>query len=192
MPRRKKGYCECCQEAFEELHSASFNDLSSSHPRQHLQSAQHRGFALEAHPYAEVDRIIAQLSHSFTDIPFQASLPRWSGSLASDCDPLFPETLHPCQLSHPRAASPRMRKEDSCQASGFPEQDGTVYSMQAPVECAGTGETPSPGSSQIDQQSSGPHIPPGWGESGPQGLRILSVQPLALNPRRLASSPAAP
>ncbi|XP_032125842.1 protein DBF4 homolog B-like isoform X1 [Sapajus apella] len=131
MPRRKKGYCECCQEGFEELHA-------------HLQSAQHRGFALEARPYAEVDRIIAQLSHSFADIPFQASLPRWSGSLASDCDPLFPETLHPCQLSHPRAASPRMRKEDSCQASGFPEQDGTVDSMQAPAERAGTGEVPGP------------------------------------------------
>nr|XP_023409197.1 protein DBF4 homolog B [Loxodonta africana] len=57
VPRRKKGYCECCQEAFEELHV-------------HLQSAQHQGFALEAHPYAEVDRIIAQLSHSFADIPF--------------------------------------------------------------------------------------------------------------------------
>ncbi|XP_017731568.1 PREDICTED: protein DBF4 homolog B isoform X3 [Rhinopithecus bieti] len=63
MPRRKKGYCECCQETFEELHV-------------HLQSAQHQGFALEAHPYAEVDRIIAQLSHSFVDIPFQAGLPR--------------------------------------------------------------------------------------------------------------------
>nr|XP_011717784.1 protein DBF4 homolog B isoform X2 [Macaca nemestrina] len=63
MPRRKKGYCECCQEAFEELHV-------------HLQSAQHQGFALETHPYAEVDRIIAQLSHSFVDIPFQAGLPR--------------------------------------------------------------------------------------------------------------------
>nr|XP_054957971.1 protein DBF4 homolog B isoform X6 [Pan paniscus] len=105
MPRRKKGYCECCQEAFEELHV-------------HLQSAQHRSFALEAHLYAEVDRIIAQLSHSFADIPFQAGLPRWSGSPASDCDPLCPETLHPHQPSHPRAASPRIRKEDSCQASG--------------------------------------------------------------------------
>uniref|UniRef100_G1QZG6 DBF4B-CDC7 kinase regulatory subunit n=1 Tax=Nomascus leucogenys TaxID=61853 RepID=G1QZG6_NOMLE len=108
MPRRKKGYCECCQEAFEELHV-------------HLQSAQHQSFALEAHLYAEVDRIIAQLSHSFPDIPFQA-VPRWqaqlwSGSPASDCDPLCPETLHPHQPSHPRAASPRMRKEDSCQAS---------------------------------------------------------------------------
>uniref|UniRef100_A0A2K5IZA0 DBF4-type domain-containing protein n=1 Tax=Colobus angolensis palliatus TaxID=336983 RepID=A0A2K5IZA0_COLAP len=104
MPRRKKGYCECCQEAFEELHV-------------HLQSAKHQGFALEAHPYAEVDRIIAQLSHSFVDIPFQAGLPRWSGSPASDCDPLCPETLHPRQPSHPRAASPRIRKEDSCQVS---------------------------------------------------------------------------
>ncbi|XP_017404838.1 protein DBF4 homolog B-like isoform X4 [Cebus imitator] len=141
MPRRKKGYCECCQEGFEELHA-------------HLQSAQHRGFALEARPYAEVDRIIAQLSHSFADIPFQASLPRWSGSLASDCDPLFPETLHPCQLSHPRAASPRMRKEDSCQASGFPEQDGTVDSMQAPAERAGTGEVPGPIASCQDLEGS--------------------------------------
>nr|XP_055111885.1 protein DBF4 homolog B isoform X2 [Symphalangus syndactylus] len=131
MPRRKKGYCECCQEAFEELHV-------------HLQSAQHQSFALEAHLYAEVDRIIAQLSHSFPDIPFQAGLPGWSGSPASDCDPLCPETLHPHQPSHPRAASPRMRKEDSCQASGIPEQDGTVDSTQAPAECAGTGEVPGP------------------------------------------------
>ncbi|XP_023047168.1 protein DBF4 homolog B isoform X2 [Piliocolobus tephrosceles] len=131
MPRRKKGYCECCQEAFEELHV-------------HLQSAKHQGFALEAHPYAEVDRIIAQLSHSFVDIPFQAGLPRWSGSPASDCDPLCPETLHPRQPSHPRAASPRIRKEDSCQVSGIPKQDGTVNSTQAPTERAGTGEVPGP------------------------------------------------
>ncbi|XP_058300845.1 protein DBF4 homolog B isoform X6 [Hylobates moloch] len=131
MPRRKKGYCECCQEAFEELHV-------------HLQSAQHQSFALEAHLYAEVDRIIAQLSHSFPDIPFQAGLPRWSGSPASDHDPLCPETVHPHQPSHPRAASPRMRKEDSCQASGIPEQDGTVDSTQAPAERAGTGEVPGP------------------------------------------------
>nr|XP_037849386.1 protein DBF4 homolog B isoform X2 [Chlorocebus sabaeus] len=131
MPRRKKGYCECCQEAFEELHV-------------HLQSAQHQGFALEAHPYAEVDRIIAQLSHSFVDIPFQAGLPRWSGSPASDCDPLCPKTLHPHQPSHPRAASPRIRKEDGCQVSGVPKQDGTVNSTQAPAERAGTGEVPEP------------------------------------------------
>ncbi|XP_063574305.1 protein DBF4 homolog B isoform X4 [Pongo abelii] len=299
MPRRKKGYCECCQEAFEELHV-------------HLQSAQHRSFALEAHLYAEVDRIIAQLSHSFADIPFQAGRPRWSGSPASDCDPLCPETLHPHQPSHPRAASPRMRKEDSCQASGIPEEDGTVDSTQAPAEHAGTGEVPGPIASCQDlggsvdvfvdppgtlvsrspacqcllpssgfmELSSGPdlalvghkrkvqfpsgsaekrvgaswpqasffvpiapnpcgtrttsgkHLPslplPGhesrllaslqplchsqtclslpdpfawqptdrpaefWGKGGPQGLRILSVQPLALYPRRLASSPAAP
>nr|XP_024644538.1 protein DBF4 homolog B isoform X1 [Macaca nemestrina] len=131
MPRRKKGYCECCQEAFEELHV-------------HLQSAQHQGFALETHPYAEVDRIIAQLSHSFVDIPFQAGLPRWSGSPASDCDPLCPKTLHPRQPSHPRAASPRIRKEDSCQVSGVPKQDGTVNSTQAPAERAGTDEVPEP------------------------------------------------
>ncbi|CAD7667029.1 unnamed protein product [Nyctereutes procyonoides] len=62
LPRRRKGFCECCQEAFEELHA-------------HLWSTQHQGFASEAHPYAEVDRLIAQLSHSFADAPFQTSLP---------------------------------------------------------------------------------------------------------------------
>ncbi|KAB1266584.1 Protein DBF4-like protein B, partial [Camelus dromedarius] len=105
VPRRKKGYCECCQEAFEELH-------------RHLQSPQHRGFALEAHSYAEVDWIIAQLSHSFADIPFQASLPG--------------------------TASPRRRKEDDRQAPGAPEQDGTVGDTQAPAEPVEAGKTPGP------------------------------------------------
>ncbi|XP_012516953.1 PREDICTED: protein DBF4 homolog B [Propithecus coquereli] len=124
VPRRKKGYCECCQEAFEELHV-------------HLQSARHRGFALEAHPYAEVDRIIAQLSHSF-----QASLPRRSGSPASDCDSLHPETLPASQPSHPGAASPRMKSKDSCQTPSTPERERTVGSMKAPAEPAGMDKVP--------------------------------------------------
>ncbi|XP_059991951.1 protein DBF4 homolog B isoform X4 [Lagenorhynchus albirostris] len=131
VPRRKKGYCECCQEAFEEL-------------RGHLQSPQHRGFALEARPYAEVDRIIAQLGHSFADIPFQASLPGQPGSLASDCDPLCPETPPPSQPSYLRAASPRRRKEDDHQAPGASEQDGTVGGMKAPAEPVEAGKIPGP------------------------------------------------
>ncbi|XP_008576534.1 PREDICTED: protein DBF4 homolog B [Galeopterus variegatus] len=127
MPRRKKGYCECCQEAFEELHV-------------HLQSAQHRSFALKAHPYAEVDRIIAQLSHSFTDIAFQASLPRQSGSPASECDPPCAETLPPSLPSQSRAASSRMKKEDDCQAPRTPEQAATVDSTKAPAEPVGAGK----------------------------------------------------
>ncbi|XP_057571671.1 protein DBF4 homolog B isoform X2 [Hippopotamus amphibius kiboko] len=120
VPRRKKGYCECCQEAFEELHG-------------HLQSPQHRGFALEAHSYTEVDRIIAQLSHSFADIHFQASLPGQPGSLASDCDLLCAETPPPSQPSHLRAASPGRRKEDH-RAPGVPEHDRTVGGMETPAE----------------------------------------------------------
>ncbi|KAM5213099.1 protein DBF4 homolog B isoform 4-T10 [Hipposideros larvatus] len=131
MPRRKKGYCECCQEAFEELHG-------------HLQSAQHQGFALEAHPYAEVDWIIAQLSHSFADIPFQGSLPRQPGSLASDYDPLCPETAPCSQPSHAGAASSKMREKDDHQAPGIPEQDGIVGGTKAPAEHGGTGKTPGP------------------------------------------------
>ncbi|KAB0362782.1 hypothetical protein FD754_006938, partial [Muntiacus muntjak] len=103
VPRRRKGYCECCQEAFEELH-------------RHLQSPQHQDFALEAHLYAEVDRIIAQLSHSLADVPFQASLPGQPGSLTSDCDPLCPEPPPPLWPSPLKAASPWRRKDDHHQA----------------------------------------------------------------------------
>nr|XP_058904967.1 protein DBF4 homolog B [Kogia breviceps] len=131
VPRRKKGYCECCQEAFEEL-------------RGHLQSPQHRGFALEARPYAEVDRIVAQLSHGFADIPFQASLPGQPGSLASDCDPLCPETPPPSQPSCLRAASPRRRKEDNHEAPDASEHDGTVGGMKAPAEPVEAGKIPGP------------------------------------------------
>ncbi|XP_015428003.1 PREDICTED: protein DBF4 homolog B, partial [Myotis davidii] len=125
--RRKKGYCECCQAAFEELHG-------------HLQSAQHQGFALEAHPYAEVDRIIAQLSHSFAEIPFLASLPRQPGSPASDRDPLSPGTVPPSQPSYGGTASPRRRKEDGPQTPSIHEQDGLVSGRKSPAERVGAGE----------------------------------------------------
>ncbi|XP_008692129.2 protein DBF4 homolog B [Ursus maritimus] len=121
LPRRRKGFCECCQEAFEELHA-------------HLQSTRHRGFVLEAHPYIEVDRVIAQLGHSLADAPSQTGLPRQLGSPSSDGDPLWPETLPSSQPSHPRAASPRLREEDGHQTPGAPEQDGTVGSMKPPAE----------------------------------------------------------
>ncbi|KAM8812870.1 protein DBF4 homolog B isoform 2-T2 [Rhynchonycteris naso] len=141
VPRRKRGYCECCQEAFEELQG-------------HLQSARHQGFALEAHLYAEVDRIITQLSQSFADTPFRASLPRHPGSSASDCDPLCPEILPPSQPSCGRAAPPRTRAEDNHQDPGILEQDGTVGSMKAPAERVGAGETPGPVASCQDLKGS--------------------------------------
>uniref|UniRef100_A0A673VKS0 DBF4-type domain-containing protein n=2 Tax=Suricata suricatta TaxID=37032 RepID=A0A673VKS0_SURSU len=127
QPRRRKGFCECCREAFEELHA-------------HLQSAQHQGFALEAHPYAEVDRVIAQLSHSLVDTPFRAGSPRQLGSPCSDRDLLCPETPPPGRPCHPRAAPPRMKEEDVCQASGTPEQAGTAGSKKAPDEPMGAGK----------------------------------------------------
>uniref|UniRef100_G1MJ85 DBF4B-CDC7 kinase regulatory subunit n=2 Tax=Ailuropoda melanoleuca TaxID=9646 RepID=G1MJ85_AILME len=124
LPRRRKGFCECCQEAFEELHA-------------HLQSTRHRGFALEAHLYTEVDRVIAQLGHSLPDAPSQAGLPRQLGSPSSDGDPLWPETLPCSQPSHPRAMSPRLREKDRHQTPGAPEQDGTVGSMKPAAEPVG-------------------------------------------------------
>ncbi|XP_048222821.1 protein DBF4 homolog B [Perognathus longimembris pacificus] len=129
LPRRKKGYCECCKETFGELHV-------------HLQSARHQSFALEAHPYAEIDGIIAQLSHSFADISSQATVPRQSGSPASRCDILCPETPPPSQPCQPRTASPEMRKEDDGQTPWTAEQHRTVGSTEEPAEPTGTGDVP--------------------------------------------------
>nr|XP_025717539.1 protein DBF4 homolog B [Callorhinus ursinus] len=131
LPRRRKGFCECCQEAFEELHA-------------HLQSTRHQGFALEAHLYAEVDRVIAQLGHSFADAPSWAGLPRQPDSPSSDGDPLWPETLPPGQPSQPRAACPGMRQEDELPAPGAPEQAGSEGSVKPPAEPVGAGRMPGP------------------------------------------------
>nr|XP_045014313.1 protein DBF4 homolog B isoform X2 [Jaculus jaculus] len=149
-PRRRKGFCECCQVAFTEL-------------RLHLQSAQHQTFALDPGPYAEVDRIIAQLSHSFPDIPSQAGLPRLSGSVDSECDLLSLETPSPPQqLSHLKAASPRMKKEDGGQGSGTPKENRTVDGWSDPAESAGTGEAPGPevNCQELEGPVDGPVDPP--------------------------------
>ncbi|XP_010722738.1 protein DBF4 homolog B [Meleagris gallopavo] len=53
VPKKKRGFCECCQETFEEL-------------QKHLQSPQHRCFALDDSHYALVDHVIAQLTNSIT------------------------------------------------------------------------------------------------------------------------------
>ncbi|NXN94639.1 DBF4B protein, partial [Rhinopomastus cyanomelas] len=50
--KRRKGFCECCQETFEELHK-------------HLQSPQHQRFALDNSQYSPVDQVISQLTSSF-------------------------------------------------------------------------------------------------------------------------------
>ncbi|XP_061224904.1 protein DBF4 homolog B [Neopsephotus bourkii] len=54
VPKKKRGFCECCQETFEEL-------------QKHLQSPQHKRFALDDSQYAPVDHVIAQLSCSFVE-----------------------------------------------------------------------------------------------------------------------------
>ncbi|XP_065507268.1 protein DBF4 homolog B [Caloenas nicobarica] len=56
VPKKKRGFCECCQETFEEL-------------QKHLQSPQHRRFALDDSQYAPVDRVIAQLTNGFVEQP---------------------------------------------------------------------------------------------------------------------------
>ncbi|XP_032662468.1 protein DBF4 homolog B isoform X2 [Chelonoidis abingdonii] len=72
VPKRRKGFCECCQETFGEL-------------QMHLQSPRHRRFALDSSQYAAVDHVIAQLTNDFTEIPVWSSPTRVSCSLvASD------------------------------------------------------------------------------------------------------------
>ncbi|NXJ18581.1 DBF4B protein, partial [Dicrurus megarhynchus] len=51
VPRKRRGFCECCQETFEEL-------------QKHLQSPQHQQFAQDNSQYIPVDRVISQLTSS--------------------------------------------------------------------------------------------------------------------------------
>ncbi|EMP27489.1 Protein DBF4 like protein B [Chelonia mydas] len=71
VPKRRKGFCECCQETFGEL-------------QMHLQSPRHRRFALDASQYAAVDHVIAQLTNDFAEIPAWSSPPRVPCSPAAD------------------------------------------------------------------------------------------------------------
>ncbi|NXF51612.1 DBF4B protein, partial [Oceanites oceanicus] len=52
VPKKKRGFCECCQETFEEL-------------QKHLQSPQHKRFAMDDSQYAPVDHVISQLTKNF-------------------------------------------------------------------------------------------------------------------------------
>ncbi|XP_014116625.1 PREDICTED: protein DBF4 homolog B [Pseudopodoces humilis] len=54
VPRKRRGFCECCQETFEEL-------------QKHLQSPQHRRFAQDNSQYIPVDHVISQLTNSFVE-----------------------------------------------------------------------------------------------------------------------------
>ncbi|CAN8202002.1 unnamed protein product [Coccothraustes coccothraustes] len=68
VPRKRRGFCECCQETFEEL-------------QKHLQSPQHQRFARDSSQYIPVDRVISQLTNSFVER--SARVP-WS-CLADEC-----------------------------------------------------------------------------------------------------------
>ncbi|KAM6368766.1 protein DBF4 homolog B isoform 2-T2 [Pluvialis apricaria] len=62
VPKKRRGFCECCQETFEEL-------------QKHLQSPQHKRFALDDSQYAPVDRVISQLTNNFVE---QSAKVPWS------------------------------------------------------------------------------------------------------------------
>ncbi|XP_060112016.1 protein DBF4 homolog B [Heteronotia binoei] len=52
LPKRQRGYCECCEETFLEL-------------QMHLHSPRHRAFVLDASHYAPVDNLISQMNNIF-------------------------------------------------------------------------------------------------------------------------------
>ncbi|XP_077169145.1 protein DBF4 homolog B [Paroedura picta] len=54
VPKRQRGYCECCEETFVEL-------------QMHLQGPRHSAFVLDASRYAPVDSLIAQMTQVFAD-----------------------------------------------------------------------------------------------------------------------------
>ncbi|XP_069490370.1 protein DBF4 homolog B [Ambystoma mexicanum] len=62
--KRRNGYCECCQEAFEELET-------------HLYSEPHLRYAMDATHYALVDQVISQFPNNFVE--------RSKGTLFSRC-----------------------------------------------------------------------------------------------------------
>ncbi|XP_071433564.1 protein DBF4 homolog B [Pithys albifrons albifrons] len=72
VPKKRRGFCECCQETFETL-------------QKHLQSPQHQRFAQDDSQYVPVDRVISQLTNSF--VPWPHRMPR---SCLAD-EPLVPQ-----------------------------------------------------------------------------------------------------
>ncbi|XP_029429333.1 protein DBF4 homolog B [Rhinatrema bivittatum] len=62
-PKRKKGFCECCQEAFQEL-------------SMHLHGEPHQRFAQDASQYVPVDDLISQFSNCFVELPVASSSSR--------------------------------------------------------------------------------------------------------------------
>ncbi|XP_056218223.1 protein DBF4 homolog B isoform X2 [Falco biarmicus] len=99
VPKKKKGFCECCQETFEELQKAVGTSSNCRFPScesisvakkasatfQHLQSPQHKRFALDDSQYTPVDRVISQLTNNFVE---QSAKVPWS-YLTDEC--LVPE-----------------------------------------------------------------------------------------------------
>ncbi|XP_025063054.1 protein DBF4 homolog B [Alligator sinensis] len=71
VPKKRKGFCECCQETFEDL-------------QLHLQSSHHRQFALDDSQYAAVDHLISQLINDFVELPAWFSSSSVSCSSAAD------------------------------------------------------------------------------------------------------------
>ncbi|KAJ1136469.1 hypothetical protein NDU88_002885 [Pleurodeles waltl] len=76
--KKRKGYCECCQEAFEELVT-------------HLYSEQHHRFAVNETHYALVDRVISQFPNDFIERP--SICPNSRMLAADDVSAGFPENV---------------------------------------------------------------------------------------------------
>ncbi|KAK2512521.1 Dbf4b [Columba guinea] len=121
VPKKKRGFCECCQETFEELH-------------QHLQSPQHRRFALDDSQYAPVDRVIAQLTNGFME-PSDNS----SSSSESDWDVQLLSTLTGVRDSRTQPVDRDLlqRTHVSVRDSGYESQLCSVLKQKSELAWAG-------------------------------------------------------
>ncbi|XP_075774811.1 protein DBF4 homolog B isoform X2 [Pelodiscus sinensis] len=106
VPKRRRGYCECCQEAFGELQT-------------HLQSPRHRRFAQDASQYAAVDHVISQLRHDFAELPGCALPPRapCSPTAGARAQALPPRGAPAPELGPRHRAAREAEAEQQCSAA---------------------------------------------------------------------------
>nr|XP_014346364.1 PREDICTED: protein DBF4 homolog B [Latimeria chalumnae] len=117
--KKKKGYCECCHQTFSDLNT-------------HLQSEQHRQFALDASHYTHVDSIIFQLASGFLEL-------HAGRCVSSSCSPPATPLLDHFSLNVLYDDSNQKIIEDLIALSSTPGNGESQFSVQ---DCKNNFRTP--------------------------------------------------
>ncbi|XP_049995821.1 protein DBF4 homolog A isoform X2 [Alexandromys fortis] len=133
--KRKKGYCECCLQKYEDLET-------------HLLSEKHRNFA-QSNQYQVVDDIVSKLVFEFVDYerdtPKKKRIKYSTGSLSSVSQNVLKNTepketlqLEPIFQKDMGESSGQLLKQDfQCEKTQKPEQK--LVSASEPVSCSSAG-----------------------------------------------------